>query len=183
MSHRTAWDESNTLDRGIFLRLLQELNDPDLVRHFLAKVTVEDSGIQLDSSFGKFARQHGWSSFEFALTSVIRATTAETLNRNAELLASLCLLRDKNAERITLCTQLVNGMVKAMLAIDAEKPLSRLIDHALTQDEKYDLTGAHLNAIFNLESRIAKLPTANTAISHWLVTCRQALEKRTAQVP
>ena len=70
-----------------------------------------------------------------------------------------------------------------MLAIDAVKPLSRLIDHTLTCIDKYDLTEAHLAAIFNLEFRIAKLPVTNDAISHWLGACRHELENRTAQAP
>ena len=212
-SHRASRAETNTLDRGIFVRQLQELGDPDLVRRFLSHVMVEDGGIQLDRSFGQFAKQHGWESFEFALTSVIKATTTATLNRNAELLATLCLLRDRNVERLVLCTRLSNRMVKAleaydqqppenhwqlreinraallssivkaMLAIDAVKPLSRLIDHALSRVDRYDLTAAHLAAIFSLESRLAKLPVANDAISNWLGACRHELEKRTAQVP
>lgn len=212
-SHSASWDETNTLDRSVFVQLLQELDDPDLVRRFLSQVMVADGGIRLDRSFGRFARQHGWESFEFALTSVIKATTTVTLNRNAELLATLCLLRDRNVERLVLCARLANrlvqalkaydqqppenhwqlreinraallsSIVKAMLAIDAVKPLSRLIDHALSRVDRYDLTGAHLAAIFSLESRLAKLPVANDAISNWVGACRHELEKRTAQVP
>ena len=212
-SHRASWDETNTLDRSVFVRLLQELGDPDLVRRFLSQVMVEDGGLRLDRSFGQFAKQHGWEYFEFALTAVIRSNTASTLNRNAELLATLCLLRDRNTERLVLCARLANRMVqalqaydqqppenhwqrreidrstllsslvKAMLAIDAVMPLSHLIDHALNHAEQYALTAAHLSAIFSLESRIVKLTPANAAISHWLATCRQELESRTAQAP
>ena len=144
---------------------------------------------------------------------MIEATTAATINRNAALLASLCLQRDRNPERIELCIRLaeqaiksleafdrqpsdnnwqlrkidrsalLSSLVKAMLAINAAKPLSRLIDHALILVDKYELTGVHLSAIFGLESRITKLPVANDAISHWLCVCRQELEKRTAQAP
>ena len=212
-SHRTPWDQTNTLDRSVFVQLLQELDDPDLVRRFLSQVMVGDGGLRLDRSFGQFAKQHGWESFEFALTSVIKATTTATLNRNAEILATLCLLRDRNTERLALCARIANRMVlalkvydqqppenpwqrreidrsallislaKALLAIDAVEPLSQLVDHTLSHVEQYDLTAAHLRAIFSLESRIAKLPTINTAISHWIATCRQELESRTAQAP
>lgn len=212
-SRRSSWHEAEPVNRGVFVRLLQELGDPGLVRRFLSKVMVGDGGIQLNNSFGKFGKQHGWASFEAELTSVIEATTAATINRNAELLATLCLQRDRNAERIELCARLaeravkalkafdqmpsennwqlreidrsalLSSFVKAMLAIDAVKPLSRLIDHALASVDKYDLTGAHLAAIFSLKPRIAKLPVANDAISHWLDACRHELEKRTVQAP
>ncbi|MEA3412903.1 MAG: 2OG-Fe(II) oxygenase [Pseudomonadota bacterium] len=212
-SGRSSWNEAEPMNRGVFVTLLQELDDPDLFRRFLSQVVVDDGGMQLDNSFGKFGKQHGWSSFEAELTSVIEATTAKTINRNADLLATLCLLRDRNTERMGFCTRLAERMVKAleafdqqlsennwqlraidrsallislvkaMLAIDAVKPLSRLIDHALTSVDKYDLTGAHLAAIFSLKSRIAKLPVANDAISHWLGACRKELENRTVLAP
>ena len=212
-SRSSSWNKPDHGNRAVFLPLLQELNDTDLVRRFLSQVMVVDGEIQLDNAFGKFCKQHGWANFEAELTSVIEATTAATINRNAALLASLCLQRDRNPERIELCARLaeqaiksleafdrqpsdnswqlreidrsalLSSLVKAMLAINAEKPLSRLIDHALALVDKYDLTGAHLSAIFSLESRITKLPADNDAISHWLRVCRQELEKRTAQAP
>ena len=212
-SRRSFWDETDHVNRDIFLPLLQELGNPDLVRRFLSQVMVGDGGMQLDRSFGKFCKQHSWAKFEAELMSVIEATTAATINRNAVLLATLCLQRDRSAERIELCARLAEqatksleafdqqpsennwqlreidrsalliSLVKAMLAIDAVKPLSRLIDHALTSVDKYDLTDAHLTAIFSLKSRIAKLPVANDAISHWLGACRHELENHTAQAP
>jgi hypothetical protein len=212
-SRRSSWHEAEPVNRDVFVRLLQELGDPGLFRRFLSQVMVNDHEIQLEKSFGKFFKQHGWVSFEAELTSIIEAATAATINRNAELLAALCLQRDRNTERIELCARLaeravkaleafdqqpsqnhwqlrevdrsalLSSLVKAMLAIDAVKPLSRLIDHALNRVDRYDLTGAHLTAIFSLESRIEKLPAVNDAISHWLGACRHELEKRTAQAP
>ena len=212
-SHSSSWIDDDPVDRGIFLPMLLELGDPDVVRRFLSNVMANDSGIQINSAFGRFCQRHGWTSFEAELTSIVDAATAATINRNAELLSILCLLRDKNAERIALCTRLaartvetleafdqqppenywrlreINraalliSLVKAMLAIDAVKPLSRLIDHTLSSSDKYELTEAHLAAIFSLESRIAKLPVTNDATSHWLDACRHELEKRTARAP
>lgn len=213
LGRRSFWNDDDPGNRGVFLPMLQELGDPDLVRCFLSNVIANDGGIQINSSFGRFCKQDGWTSFEAELTSVIEATTAATINRNAELLATLCLQRDRNAERMALCTRLAEravktleafdqqpsenywqlreidrsalmiSLVKAMLAIDSVEPLSRLIDHALTSIDKYDLTEVHLAAIFSLESRIAKLPVPNDAISHWLDACRQELESRTARAP
>ena len=88
---RSSWDDAEPVKRSVFLSLLQQLDVPDLLRRFLSQIMVDDGGIRLDNSFGKFAKQHGWASFEYALTSVIKATTTATLNRNAELLATLCL--------------------------------------------------------------------------------------------
>ena len=77
---------------------------------------------------------------------------------------------------------LLGPLVTAMLAVDAEKPLAHLIDHALACDQ-YDLTDAHLVAIFALKSRLAKVPITNSAISRWLANCRRQLENRTAEPP
>ncbi len=68
-----------------------------------------------------------------------------------------------------------------MIAVGAEKPLSRLVDHALASDS-YDLTDAHLAAIFALQPQLAKR-SAGGAISRWLAACRRELENRTAQAP
>lgn len=46
---------------------------------------------------------------------------------------------------------MLTSLIKAMLTIDAAKPLSRLIDHTLNSSDKYNLTEAHLPAIFSLE--------------------------------
>ena len=212
-SQKYLWDKTGGMGRSVFPSLLQELGDPDLVRRFLSQIMVADGQVQIDKSFGKFCKQYGWPNFAVELTTVIEDATAATINRNAELLSMLCLQRDKNAERLELCAHLAeravavleaydqrpceNGwmireidrsallasLVTAMLAVDALKPLSRLIDHALAQVEKYDLTKAHLAAIFGIESRLAKLPAANRPISNWLGSCRQELENRTTQAP
>lgn len=69
-----------------------------------------------------------------------------------------------------------------MTAVGAEQSLSILLDHALACD-RYDLTDAHLTAIFALESRLAKLPGGDTAVTRWLAACRRELENRTAEAP
>ncbi len=146
------------------------------------------------------------------LTSVIATVTAAAVGRNAELLRTLCVRRDKDGGRIELCRRLcehsvtalaaldehppdtdwrspkidraalLGSLVTAMVAIDAEKELAHLVDHTLACD-RYDLTDGHLAAIFALKSRLAKVPKANSAISRWLATCRRELEKRTTDPP
>ena len=76
---------------------------------------------------------------------------------------------------------MLGSLIAAMIAIGAEKPLSRLVDHALASD-RYDLTDAHLAAIFALERQLAKR-SAEGAISRWLAACRRELENRTARAP
>jgi hypothetical protein len=209
-AYRPSWEQPG-VDRNLFPISLCELNDPQLVRRFVSDVMPADSTVQLDKAFGKLCGQHGWASFEEELNSVIEATTAATLARNAELLHFLCVLRDTSAERIALCARLSERMVQAvetldnnsvsdwqsreveraallgslvtaMLAVGAEKPLGRLIDHTLSCG-KFDLTDAHLAAMFSLEKRLAKLTSSGTAVLRWVSGCRRELEKRTAKAP
>lgn len=199
------------VDRNVFANLLVQLDDPEVVRGFLVTVIPADTAIQLDRSFAEFCTRHGWASFEGQLAAVLGAATAETVARNAVLLRTLCVQRDKKSERIEVCRRLcersvealealdrqrrdhewqleevdrgavLGSLVAAMIAVGAEGPLSRLLDHALASD-KYDLTDAHLAAIFALERQLAK-PSADGAISRWLAACRHELENRTAQTP
>ena len=199
------------VDRSVFAKLLFQLDDPELVRRFLVTVIPADAAIELDRSFAEFCTRHGWASFEGELATVLGAATAATVARNAAILRTLCVQRDKNSERIEVCRRLsersvealeafdrqrhdhewqlqevdrgavLGSLVAAMIAVGAEEPLSRLLDHALASD-KYDLTDAHLAAIFALERQLAKR-SADGAISRWLAACRRELERRTAQAP
>ncbi len=199
------------VDRSVFATLLCELDDPKLVRRFLVTVMPGDAAITLDRSFAQFCTRHGWASFEGDLAKLLGAATAATVARNAAILRTLCVQRDKNSERIEVCRRLSDRSAKALVALDSQRPddewrytkvdrgavlgwlvaammavgaeeaLSRLLDHAIASDE-YDLTDAHLAAIFALERHLPKA-SAGGAISRWLAACRRELERRTAQAP
>jgi predicted 2-oxoglutarate/Fe(II)-dependent dioxygenase YbiX len=211
-THSYSWDKTDRIDRNVFPDLLCQLGEEELVRRFLAEVMPADGTADVGKSFVEFCRQQGWATFEAELATVLETTTAATVIRNAGLLQTLCVARDKNAERIELCRRLseravkalaefdqqprnrdwqwreidraalLRSLVTAMTAVGAEQPLAQLLDHALACD-KYDLTDAHLAAIFALESRLAKLPAGDTAVTRWLAACRRELENRTAQAP
>jgi predicted 2-oxoglutarate/Fe(II)-dependent dioxygenase YbiX len=202
------------IDRSLFPRLLQELDAPELVRRFLAQVMPQDGGVQLDKPFLTFGRKHGWAIFAESLTGLMDGSLAETIARNAALLEMLCLDRHKDADRVGLCQRLaehavaalerldgdapkhdwrmraidraalLTALVKALVAVEAEKSLARLIDHTLVAGGRYDLTDVHLKAIFGLEAwMIRKLNKPSGAISQWLKHCRTELEQRTARAP
>ena len=210
---RQSWSREEKIDRNVFPQWLCELDDPDLLGSFLNKVLAVDGDIQLDAAFVAFCKHHGWSRFEGELRSVIEASGPETLVRNAQWLQRLCRQRDRNPERLALCvclcrifvdtlkdfdrgpvadpwryrqidrTDLLVSAVNAMLAIDAQSPLSGLIQHALSSRDKYPLTDTQLAAIFALEPRLGKLSKPNEAISLWLAGCRETLRSRTATPP
>ncbi|MEO8496885.1 MAG: 2OG-Fe(II) oxygenase, partial [Planctomycetota bacterium] len=210
--HRGYDGDQKHVDRNALPAALFELNDPALVQRFLSEALPGDATVQLDKSFGKFCKQHGWERFEKQLAAVIEASSAATIGRNAEMLRTLCTLRDKNAERIEVCARLCEqaaraveafdntpverdwrvrevdragllaSLVAAMLAAGAEQPLGRLIDHVLTCG-KYDLTAAQLAAVFGLEKQLGKLSKPSAAISKWLSACQGELESRTHAAP
>ena len=127
---RYSWhDTPDETDRSVFPSLLQELDDPTLVRRFLAQVMAGDGEVQLDKSFPAFCKRHGWPSFEAELTAVIGAASATTIDRNAALLQILCMNRDKSAERIELCRRLAD---RAAFACRVRRPggQERLADQA-----------------------------------------------------
>ena len=178
---RYRWeDRATATDRTTFLRLLQELDEPDLVRRFLSNVMAIDGTIQLPKSFPAFCKRHGWLSFRDALKAVMDTASTTTVTRNAALLQTLCLQRDKNADRLLLCRELaqeavaalrafdanapktdwqvraidrvvlLSSLVKSLATIKADEPLATLIDYSLAAHDKYDVIDTHVAAIFSL---------------------------------
>jgi hypothetical protein len=209
----SSMEHAEQVDRNVFPRLLCELEAADLLVKFVAHRMPQEANLQLDASFVRFCNQHGWETFEPPLASVLQATNVDTVTRNAQLLETLCRARDKNAARLEVCARLGEQMIAALiafdentkagdwladglkrdkilaaligglLAIDAEGPLRKLVDHALADRSKYDLTDSHLAAMFALEPQLKKLAAPHAAISHWLAACEAELVRRTAQPP
>ncbi|MEX2185183.1 MAG: 2OG-Fe(II) oxygenase, partial [Pirellulales bacterium] len=79
---------------------------------------------------------------------------------------------------------LLASLVRSLLAVEAAEPLSRLIVHSTLEVEQYDLTNAHLTAIFALEPWLTRhLARVEPAIGDWTSYCRLELELRTHSAP
>ena len=206
-------DSNGEMDRSVFAKQLISLDEPDLMRRFLFEVVPNNGDITFPHEFVQFYRCHGLVGFEAELAQVISAVTEMTLLRNAELLSLLCRQPDNDVDDVALCTRLCEraalslerfdgqasedqgqaqeldrtallcALVNAMLGVDAEGPLRKVIDHALTHRDKYELTRTHLAAIFKLESRLGARSGTSEAIARWLSTCRHDLHERTAEAP
>jgi hypothetical protein len=177
-------------------------------------VLPQGGDVQLAKTFPAFCRKHNWRAFEESLSAVCDKSTAATIQRNAALLEAICGKRDKDAERQNLGRRLgerlvvaleaidavrpkqdrqapridraglLVSLVKSLLAVDAEAPLSRLIEHTLSLEKKYDLTDVHLAAVFKVEAWLCRhLGKTSPGVLHWLAWCRAELEKRTASPP
>jgi hypothetical protein len=209
-----TYSSKSEIDRSDFSVLLQELDDPEMMRRFLIQIVSKESEIQLGKSFPSFCKRHGWATFQDGLTVVIDAASPATIVRNAALLETLCLQRDKSVDRKKVCTHLaehavtalenldkkrpahsweaekidraalMTSLIKSLISIEAAESLNRLVDHTLSKVQKYDLTSAHLAAVFALESRLSpKGSEVDRVVNRWLTTCLAELEKHTVHAP
>ena len=209
-------DSDDKFDRSLFSKLLCRLDDPGLMRRFLSEIVPSDGSAELHRDFAKLCRRHGLRAFEAELAQAIDAASQATLLRNAKLLHLLCRQPDHDKSDAAVCTRLCKSavpalerfdaqppkstwesrkldrtallvtLVSAMLEIGARRPLRSMIDHALADQEHYDLTDTHLAAIFKLAPRLGTLSPsgkADKAIAHWLSACRRELKRRTARAP
>jgi hypothetical protein len=148
------------------------------------------------------------------LTAIVDAASPETIARNATLLETLCLLRDNHADRMNVCKELAEhavnaiqrldnhtsedewhleqiaragmlvSLVKSLISVDCTEPLNELLNHTLTDATTYDLTDAHLAAIYALEGRLPRTRgKGNRTVCRWLDHCKTELEQRTDNAP
>ena len=209
-------DSDDKFDRSLFSKLLRRLDDPGLMRRFLSEIVPSDGSAELHRDFAKLCRRHGLRAFEAELAQALDAASQATLLRNAKLLHLLCCQPDHDKSDAAVCTRLCKSavlalerfdaqppkntwesrkldrtallvtLVSAMLEIGARRPLRNMIDHALADQEHYDLTDTHLAAIFKLAPRLGTLSLsgkADRAIVHWLSACRRELKRRTTRAP
>ena len=82
-------------------------------------------------------------------------------------------------------TKVIEKLVEMALAFGNEMSLKCFLEHAIAVPNHYDLTNAHLKAIFSLEKRIQQETGKKTckALIDWLKTCLSELERRTAIPP
>ena len=210
---RCFGDGDDKADRSVFSKLLCKLDDPGLMRRFLSEIMPNDGSVELHHEFAKLCRRHGLSGFEAELTQAINAASQATLLRNARLLHLLCRQPDHEKGDAAICTRLCESaaralerfdaqaptnagefrtidraallvtLVNAMLQIGAQRPLRKVIDHTLAHREQYDLTDAHLTAIFKLTPRLGTPSPCGKATARWLSACRRELQMRTARAP
>ena len=82
------------------------------------------------------------------MTSVIDAVTSDTLVRNASLLETLCLVRDKNAARTKLCTHLAHHAVTTLMIFDKKRTRD---DWDVERIERSALLTSLINSMMSIE--------------------------------
>ena len=201
------------VDRSEFPLLLQELDDPDAVVRFLTDVMPNDGKIPARQGVSSFLQAPRMADLRGRPSREFDAASRETVERNAALLETICVQRDSDADRLNVCKELAEhtvnallrfdnhssaidwrveridragllvSLVKSLVSVDCREPLDELFDHTLSQVKIYDLTDAHLAAIFALESWLAQARQSAGLVSRWLNHCRTELEQRTEHAP
>jgi hypothetical protein len=104
---------------GVLMALVVQIDDPQLIGAFLGRVVARDATVAPDESLIAVFDEHGWSTFQNALTTVFDGTTVETLARNVRLLDRLCSARSRpKGERLAVCTVLAQKGTTAIDALD-----------------------------------------------------------------
>lgn len=104
-----------------FLALVLQIDNAQLIGHFLTHVAARDSSVELDAPLAKAFDVHGWDTFLSALVAVIEITTAETVGRNVRLLDRFCSAGTRpKSERLSVCRFLTETFVAAIERLDRE---------------------------------------------------------------
>jgi 2OG-Fe(II) oxygenase superfamily len=115
------------------LPLLVLLDEPQLIKAFLAQVMTRDASIDPGNSLVKVVKKHGWETYQPELVLVFENTTVSTLERNVRLLEQICLAKAwKQKGWPKVCGVLAQSAQSALEKIDQEK-------------ESYDYRGRDLN--------------------------------------
>lgn len=118
---RGHWRPGGAGARGGLLAAVVRLSDARLTGLFLAHVVAADPSVEIDESLTAVLDEHGWDTFRTALTTVMDATTAETLERNVRLLDHLCAGKTRlKGARLAVCQSLAEKVMAGLEAIDRE---------------------------------------------------------------
>jgi hypothetical protein len=81
-------------------------------------------------------------------------------------------------------SEILAGLVRALLASEQVQPLTRLLAHVAATPRKYVLSDVQVKALIDLKSWVAKhLDEPSAPLTRWLAACREQLEALTAEVP
>ena len=119
------WEDSET-DSSSLLAMLVTLDEPALIRPFLAQVMVKDVSVDPGESLVSACAAYGWETFQPELTTLFEATRWQTLLRNIRLFQNLCLVDPgKKTERpaqLRLGRALAATLLAALERVDRTRP-------------------------------------------------------------
>lgn len=162
--------------------LLNTLGDATLVSAWIRGVLARDPSVYPGTALGRCCKHQGWLIFQEELGELIEDTSNETLERDAALLADFASYKDKDVDRIALCShlagllmnaverwspptgqsdwrarrvhlpRLLSSLTQSFLAIDEPDQLARLVAYVLDRPKEFDLTTTQVPAWIDLEN-------------------------------
>lgn len=202
------------LPKDSFLPLLEQLDDAGLASAWFQNVLMRDAMIEPGKSLGNICQQHGWQTFATELNELFDSTSNESLARNARILSELSCRKDKCSDRQILCVNLAKRMVdyleqwrstkivqswrakmvdlsgllssllRALVVLDREDLLSRLVAYVSDEKNGFDLTKIQVPVLLRLQKWLkvnAKGPSSS--LRRWMNMLRGELESRISQPP
>jgi hypothetical protein len=103
------------------LSLLADLGEVSLISAWIRSVLTRDASVNPSGTLGELCRHHGWARFREGLLELFEATSHNTLERHALLLAEWSQHKDRDPERKKLCTELAQRIMSAVEQWDPEK--------------------------------------------------------------
>jgi hypothetical protein len=104
------------------LESLQVIDDPELIKSYLARVLARDASIDPGKLLVEVCTKNGWVSFQPQLEIVFQSTTGDTMARNLRFLEQLCLAKPrKKVGWRELCRTLAQSIFQALALIDQDK--------------------------------------------------------------
>jgi hypothetical protein len=163
------------------LPMLGELGDVSLIASWIRNVLARDVFVDPGTTFGDLCQEHGWTRFRDELLDVFNNPPNVAIERNARLLADLSLRKDRNGERLDLCFELSQRIMRsvehwkenkpkeywqsnaicplalfppllqAFLVLEESKLVDRLVTYILDESNAFDLTTIQIPILLDLE--------------------------------
>jgi hypothetical protein len=107
---------------GDLLKMLDELEEPRLIRAYLSNVLIRDAEVDPGKSIVTVLQKAGWGTYQEELRAVMKDTTRETLERNVRLLEEVASARPRKKEGWSeLGSVLADDLVTAIEAVDQKR--------------------------------------------------------------
>jgi hypothetical protein len=114
--------ESGTSPAAALLECLVALDEPRRVGQFLGSLMTQDVSADPGPMVAVVGQKYGWPTFQPELLSVMKETSAGTMERNVRLLETICTTRPRKREGWEeLCAALSQELIAAIEALDGKR--------------------------------------------------------------
>ncbi len=122
----SAWDYAEAEPEGSpaasLLESLIALDAPPLIGEFLGTALVHDDSADPGPAIVAVGQKYGWPTFRPQLLTVMKETSARTMERNVRLLETIATARPRKKEGwADLCESLAQELVSAIEALDGKR--------------------------------------------------------------